>query len=185
MSKIYIASDHAGFVLKNALISHIRTLGYDIEDMGAAALNPEDDYPDFMTPLAKRVAAEPDARGIIIGGSGQGEAMCANRVSGIRAAVFYVIAASSAIMPNLSNDSASAEALANSAQIAEPTAFVNSTRTKDVYEIVRRTRQHNNANILSIGARFVTQDEAFEAVRIFLETEFSGAERHQRRLAKF
>src|SRR3989344_4296098 len=88
-AKIFIAADHAGFALKNALIEHIRTLGYDIEDLGAFHNDPEDDYPDFMTPLAKRVAGESEARGILVGGSGQGEAMCANRIPGIRAAVFY------------------------------------------------------------------------------------------------
>ncbi|MDO8575806.1 MAG: RpiB/LacA/LacB family sugar-phosphate isomerase, partial [bacterium] len=87
--KVYFAADHAGFALKNALIEHVRTRGYEVEDLGAFALDPEDDYPDFMTPLAKRVVAEPDSCGIIIGGSGQGEAMCVNRVPGIHAAVFY------------------------------------------------------------------------------------------------
>ena len=89
MSKIFVASDHAGFALKNALTEHIRTLGYEVEDVGAYTLDPEDDYPDFVTPLAKKVAESPDARGIVVAGSGQGEAMCANRILGVRAAVFY------------------------------------------------------------------------------------------------
>ena len=123
MPKIYIASDHAGFVLKKALTEHIRTLGYEIQDMGAFSLDPEDDYPDFVTPLARKVAAE-DARGIIVAGSGQGEAMCANRVPGIRAAVFYVIAASSAMTSNPAFASTSAEANADSTQIVAPTAIM-------------------------------------------------------------
>ena len=92
--KIYFASDHAGFALKCALMEHVRTRGYEVEDLGAYSLDPDDDYPDYMTPLARRVAAEPDSpysakatqgtRGIIVGGSGQGEAMCANRVKGAR-----------------------------------------------------------------------------------------------------
>lgn len=151
MSKVYFASDHAGFALKNALIEHVRTLGYEVEDIGAFALNPEDDYPDFITPCAQKVAEENPrgeaarAFGIIIGGSGQGEAMCANRVKGIRAAVLYHF------LP----------------------------------EIIQLAREHNDANILSLGARFLSVDEAREAVKIFLETPFSGDERHIRRLAKF
>ena len=176
MPKIFIASDHAGFELKHALVEHVHTLGYDVVDMGAVTNDPEDDYPDFITPLAKRVASEPNTRGIVIGGSGQGEAMCANRVPAIRAAVFYVIAASTAIMPDSANSYASAEEFANPAP---------SAASPDKYEIVRRTREHNDANVLSLGARFVSVDEAREAVRIFLETEFSGSKRHLRRLAKY
>lgn len=159
--KVYFASDHAGYALKGALIEHVRTLGYDIEDLGAFSLDPDDDYPDFMTPLAKRVASEPDARGIIIGGSGQGEAMCANRVPGIRAAVFY---GSRPVTVSLD---------------------IEGGHSEDGYDAVRLPRRHNDANILSIGARFVSGKEADEAVRIFLETPFSDAPRHARRLATF
>jgi ribose 5-phosphate isomerase B len=161
MSKIFIAADHAGFALKNALIEHIRTLGYEIEDMGAYKSDPEDDYPDFMTPLAKRVAVESEARGIIVGGSGQGEAMCANRVPGVRAAVFYGPMHVTAALD------------------------IEGGRSEDGYDAVRLPRRHNDANVLSIGARFVSGDEADEAVRIFLETPFSDSPRHARRLAKF
>ena len=145
MSKIFIASDHAGFALKNALAKHIRALGYEVEDMGAFAQNPDDDYPDFVTPLARAVASDATARGIVVGGSGQGEAMCANRVKGVRATVFY----------------------------------------GGSLELVRLAREHNDANILSLGARFVSGAEADEAARIFLETPFSESVRHARRLAKF
>ncbi len=161
MPKVYLAADHAGFALKTALIKHLDTLGYAIEDMGALSLNPDDDYPDFITPLAERVAAEPEARGIIIGGSGQGEAMCANRVPGIRAAVFY-----------------------GPMRVTEMLE-VEGGRSEDGYDLVRLARRHNNANILSIGARFVPGDEAVEAVRLFLNTPFSDALRHTRRIAKF
>ncbi len=158
---IYFAGDHAGFELKNMLLSHVRTLGYDVEDLGAPAFNAEDDYPDYITPCAMRVAAEPGARGIIIGGSGQGEAMCANRVPGVRAAVFY--------------------------GPRRVTAALDSEggRSEDGYDAVRLPRRHNDANVLAIGARFVSGDEADEAVRIFLDTPFSGSSRHARRLAKF
>lgn len=161
MPKLFIASDHAGFALKNALTEHFHILGYVIEDIGAHTLDPEDDYPDFVTPLAKRVASEPDSRGIIIGGSGQGEAMCANRVLGIRATVFY-----------------------GEMKVKE-SLDIEGGHSEDGYDVVRLPRRHNDANVLSIGARFISENEADEAVRIFLETEFSGDERHQRRLAKF
>ena len=161
MLNVYFASDHAGFALKQALIEHVRTLGYDVEDLGALSLDEHDDYPDFITPLARRVADEIGARGIIIGGSGQGEAMCANRVPGIRAAVFY---GSRPVTVSLDIDGGHSE---------------------DGYDAVRLPRRHNDANVLSIGARFVSGDEADEAVRIFLETPFSDAPRHVRRLAKF
>ncbi|MEK7135603.1 MAG: RpiB/LacA/LacB family sugar-phosphate isomerase [Patescibacteria group bacterium] len=159
--KIYIAADHAGFALKNALTEHIRTLGYEVEDMGALSLDKDDDYPDFMMPLAKRVADEVSARGIIVGGSGQGEAMCCNRVKGVRAAVFYGPMRVTAALD------------------------IEGGHSEDGYDAVRLPRRHNDANVLSIGARFVSGDEADEAVRIFLETPFSGSARHARRLAKF
>ena len=161
MPKIFIASDHAGFALKNALTEHFRILGYVIEDVGAHTLDPEDDYPDFVTPLAKQVASDPDSRGIIIGGSGQGEAMCANRISGIRAAIFYgPMRVTSAL-------------------------DIEGGHSEDGYDAVRLPRRHNDANILSIGARFVSGDEAIKATHIFLETSFSVSLRHARRLAKF
>jgi ribose 5-phosphate isomerase B len=159
--KVFFAADHAGFLLKNALVEHVRTLGHEVEDLGAASLDPEDDYPDFMTPLAKRVAEMPDSRGIMVGGSGQGEAMCANRVKGVRAAVFYGPMRVTAALE------------------------VEGGRSEDGYDAVRLPRRHNDANVLSIGARFVSAEEADEAVRIFLETEASIAPRHARRLAKF
>jgi ribose 5-phosphate isomerase B len=161
MTTIFIAADHAGFALKNALIEHIRTLGYDIEDMGAHTLDPEDDYPDVMTLLARKVASSPDTRGILVGGSGQGEAMCANRIPGVRAAVFYgPMRVTSAL-------------------------DIEGGHSEDGYDAVRLPRRHNDANVLSIGARFVSGNEADEAVRIFLETPFSSSPRHSRRLAKF
>ncbi|OYV27764.1 MAG: hypothetical protein B7W98_01055 [Parcubacteria group bacterium 20-58-5] len=161
MSKLFFASDHAGFALKNALIEHSQTLGYDVEDLGNHTHDPEDDYPDYVTPLAKRVADELDARGIIIGGSGQGEAMCANRIPGVRAAVFYGPMHVTAALE------------------------IEGGRSQDGYDSVRLPRRHNNANVLSIGARFVSGEEAEEAVHIFLDTPFSDSPRHARRLAKF
>lgn len=159
-NKVYFAADHAGFALKNALLEHVRILGYAVEDLGAFAQNRDDDYPDFILPLAQKVAAG-NSFGIILGGSGQGEAMCANRVPGIRAAVFY--------------------GKMNVTEVLE----IEGGRSEDGYDLVRLARRHNDANILSVGARFVSGDEAHQAVRIFLETAFSAAPRHVRRLAKF
>ncbi len=142
--KIYIATDHAGFEMKNSIVEYIRSLGYSVEDMGALVYDSQDDYPDFIAPLAEKVALDVDSRGIIFGGSGQGEAIVANRVSGIRAVVYY----------------------------------------GGTLDIPRLAREHNNANILSVGARFVSLEEIQQVVQIFLETEFTGEERHVRRITK-
>jgi len=142
--KIYIGTDHAGFELKEALVSYLHGIGHLVEDMGAYSFDAIDDYPDFIHPVAVAVANEIGSRGIILGGSGQGEAMCANRVKGVRAAVYY----------------------------------------GGAVDIVVLSREHNNANILSLGARFIDEDEAKEVVRVWLATAFSSDEKHARRIAK-
>jgi len=147
--KIYLATDHAGYDLKEKIKGWLSEWSYEFEDMGATELDEQDDYPDFVGPAAKAVVlrqaqGDYDTRGIIIGGSGQGEAIVANRVAGIRAAVYY----------------------------------------GGNMEIVKLSREHNNANVLSLGARFVTEDEAQKAIKLWLEAPFSGAERHKRRIAK-
>lgn len=160
--KVFIATDHTGYILKNTLVEYLRdVLLYDVEDLGAYALNPDDDYPDLIRPCAERVAAQRESLGIILGGSGQGEAMAANRVPGARAAVFY------------------GQARATGAVDAEGAPSL------DGYDIVRLAREHNDANLLSLAARFVSEEEAKEAVRIFIETPFTGTERHVRRIGKF
>lgn len=142
---IYIASDHAGFELKEKLKIFLQELGYEAEDMGNFVYDEQDDYPDFILPVARAVAADPEqGRGIVLGGSGQGEAMVCNRVKGIRAVVIY----------NYNED------------------------------IIRLSRQHNNANVLSLAARFLTEEEAKKAVKLWLETDFSNEERHTRRIKK-
>ena len=142
--KIYFAGDHAGFEFKKDLIAFVKSLGHEVEDMGPFTYDPQDDYPDFVIPLAKKVAASPDARGILTAASGQGEVVAANRIQGVRAVVYY----------------------------------------GGTLDVVYKTREHNDANILSVGARFAGFQEAKEAVHIFLETKFSNEERHVRRLAK-
>lgn len=142
--KIFIASDHAGFELKGRLVDFLQEMKYEVEDLGPANLNQNDDYPDYIEPLAKRVIVEDGSFGIAIGGSGQGEAMVANRTKGARAAEYY----------------------------------------GGTLDIVRLAREHNNANILSLGARFISVEEARAAVELFLTTPFSGDERHVRRINK-
>lgn len=141
--KIYIGSDHAGFELKEKLKEYIENnLKLEVIDKGAFSLEPTDDYPDFTIPVAKAIASDEESLGIILGGSGQGEQISANKVDGARAVEYYG--------GNL--------------------------------EIVKLGREHNNANILSLGARFIKEDEAKEAVKIFIETAFSNEERHERRI---
>ena len=141
--KIYIAADHAGFNLKKYLIAQLRVDGYGIEDCGAHDYDPLDDYPDFIIPAAQKVASDPTSKGIIMGGSGQGEAIAANRIKGARAVVYY----------------------------------------DGPLEIVKLSRTHNNANILSFGSRFITHEKAAEAVDLWLSEPFEGG-RHQQRIEK-
>lgn len=162
MPKVFIASDHTGFLLKDALVAYVRdALSYEIEDLGAHTLTPDDDYPDFVRPCAQSVRRTPGSLGIVIGGSGQGEAMVANRLPGVRCALYY------------------GQAHAQGAINAEGAPAL------DGYDIVRLAREHNDANVLSLAARFVAPEDAKEAVRIFLEATFSGEERHARRIKKF
>lgn len=143
--KIFIGADHAGFELKEELKVWLKELGYEVFDEGAFEKKEQDDYPTIMRIVAEQIVANADSVGIILGGSGQGEAMVANRTRGVRAAVYY----------------------------GGPS------------EIIQLSRAHNNANILSLGARFLTSDEAKQAVKLWLETPFSGEERHARRIAQF
>ena len=143
--KVYVGSDHAGFELKEKLKVYLGSLNHEVEDMGAFELEKFDDYPHFITPVAQAVAGDKESMGIVLGGSGQGEAMCANRISGARAALYYG--------GNL--------------------------------DIIKTSRMHNDANILSLGARFINEEEAERIVKIFLETPFSGDERHVKRISEF
>jgi len=159
--KVYIGSDHAGFELKKALVSFLAEEGHEVEDRGAYELNEGDDYPDFVMPVAHAVAGDPGSRGVVLGGSGQGEAIAANRVAGARAALYYGTGRTSGSDNPVSNGGAGGP-----------------------LDIVRLSREHNDANILSLGARFVNEEDAKTAVRLFLGTPFGGEERHQRRIKK-
>ena len=142
--KIILGSDHAGFELKEEIKKHLLNKNFEVEDMGADSLDPKDDYPDFIIPAAKKVAENPDNKGIIFGASGQGEAMAANKIKGIRAALYH------------GNNP----------------------------DILKLSRQHNDANILSLGAKFLDKKEAIKAVDLWLNTDFSNEERHKRRINK-
>ena len=140
---IHLATDHAGLELKDKIKQHLNKSGHDVIDHGAYEYDALDDYPDFIFPCAKAVAEDNRSRGIILGGSGQGEAMAANRIKGVRAAVFY-----------------------------------NGPK-----EIIELSRQHNNANILSLGARFMSEEEIYRIIEIWFDTDFEEG-RHQRRIDK-
>ncbi len=142
--KIFTGTDHAGFELKEKLKQFLIERGYDVEDKGAFELNPDDDYPDFIKQVAIAVNQTPESLGIVLGGSGTGEQIAANKIDHIRAVEYY----------------------------------------GGPLEIVRLAREHNDANILSLGARFVNFEEAQEAVVLFIETPFSEEERHIRRIDK-
>ncbi len=142
--KVYLGTDHAGYEMKEKLKVYLSSLGYSVCDCGDKVNNPDDDYPDFIIPVAHKVAHDEKNFGIILGASGQGEAICANAQGDVRAITYYA--------PNL--------------------------------EIIKLGRQHNNANILSLGAHFLTQEEAEQACKLFLETPFSNEIRHIRRLKK-
>ena len=163
--KIFIGADHAGYELKEKIKIYLKELelGYEIVDKGAFKYDEGDDYPDFVTPVANAVAEGPkseERRGIVLGGSGQGEAMHANRVAGVRAAVFY-----GEVLP-------------------QDVIDITGRKSVDPYEIVKLSREHNGANVLSVGARFVSENEAKFAIELFLSTKFSSEERHVRRIKK-
>ena len=140
---IHIATDHAGLELKEKVKSYLSKLDYEVIDHGAYEYDALDDYPDFIFPCAEAVSNDPNSKGIILGGSGQGEAMAANRVKGVRAAVFY----------------------------------------NGPDEIIKLSRQHNDANILSLGARFMSDQEMYKIIELWLSTDFESG-RHKRRIEK-
>ena len=138
--RVLLGSDHAGFELKQDLVQRIVSAGHDVHDFGAMALDPEDDYPPYCLQVAAAVAQEPGSLGVVIGGSGNGEQIAANKVPGIRAALAWNVATA------------------------------------------RLAREHNDANVVAIGARMHSREEAWLIVSTFLSTPFSGDERHIRRI---
>jgi ribose 5-phosphate isomerase B len=140
--RVYLGSDHAGFELKAALVASLREAGHEPVDCGPASYVPDDDYPVYVMRAAKGVIDDPGSLGIVIGGSGNGEQIAANKVPGIRAALAWT---------------------EETAQLA---------------------RQHNDANVLSLGARMYSLDEAVSFAKVFVATPFSQVARHARRLAE-
>ncbi|WP_156757790.1 ribose-5-phosphate isomerase [Actinokineospora pegani] len=138
--RVYLGSDHAGFELKAHLVSHLSAAGHDVVDVGPHAYDELDDYPPFCVETARRVVADEGSLGVVLGGSGNGEQIAANKVEGCRAALAW------------------------------------STETAQL------SRQHNNAQVVGVGARMHTADEATAIVEAFLATPFSGVDRHQRRI---
>ncbi|MDP9850148.1 ribose-5-phosphate isomerase [Streptosporangium lutulentum] len=140
--RVYIGADHAGYELKNHVVSWLKEHGHEVTDCGPSVYDPEDDYPPFVLRAAEGVVGDPGSLGIVIGGSGNGEQIAANKVRGVRAALAW----------------------------SEETA--------------KLAREHNNANVVSVGARMHTEQEATRFVEVFLATPYSGAERHSRRIAQ-
>ncbi|HEY0696827.1 MAG TPA: ribose-5-phosphate isomerase [Micromonospora sp.] len=140
--RVYLGSDHAGYELKVHLASRLATRGYELVDVGPHAYDPDDDYPAFCLHTGARVVGDPGSLGVVIGGSGNGEQIAANKVQGVRAALAWNI---------------------ETAQLA---------------------REHNDANVVAVGARQHTLDEASAIVEAFLTTPFSQGERHARRIAQ-
>ncbi|MGW5061159.1 ribose-5-phosphate isomerase [Streptomyces sp. NPDC004096] len=138
--RVYLGSDHAGFELKNHLVEWLKAAGHEPVDCGPHIYDAQDDYPPFCLCAAERTVADPGSLGIVIGGSGNGEQIAANKVKGARAVLAW----------------------------SEETATLG--------------RQHNNANVVSVGARMHSQEDATKFVETFLNTPFTGEERHVRRI---
>ena len=139
--RVHIATDHAGFELKEHLVKVLRDTGYEVIDHGATTYDPNDDYPPMCIEAAEGVVSDPGSLGVVIGGSGNGEQMAANLVKGARAALVW-------------NE-----------------------------DIAVLAREHNNANVIAVGARQHSKEDATRFVLTFLETPFSEDERHKRRIA--
>jgi ribose 5-phosphate isomerase B len=161
--KIAIATDHTGLAyegLFDQLKEQLEALGHEYVDFGPKSLDTDDDYPDFVFPAARAVGDGDCDCGIIMGGSAQGEAMAANRIKGVRCTVFYSLAT------------------------AKEPVDAEGHMSDDPYEILRLSRQHNRANMLSLSARFLTVDEMKQAIEIWLATPYGDVERHVRRVHK-
>lgn len=158
--KVYLATDHAGFELKNKVAEFLRKEGFEVKDCGPFSYDKDDDYPDFISKAAQKVSEDPESFGIIFGGSGQGEAIVANKFKNVRCALFYGPA-----IPPIATD-------------------ITGKESDDPFEMLRLTREHNNSNMLSIGVRFITEADALNAIKLFLSSKYSGEERHARRIEK-
>ena len=139
--RVYLGSDHAGFELKQHLVTHLKASGHDVVDVGPFSYDPDDDYPTYCLATGAKVVDDPGSLGVVVGGSGNGEQIAANKIKGVRAALAWNT------------------------------------------ETAKLTRLHNDANVVGIGARMHSIEDATTIVDAFLGTEFSGEERHARRIA--
>lgn len=158
--KIALATDHAGFDQLPVIMHWLQEQGHECYNFGPDKLQQSDDYTDYIFPAAKAVAGSEYERGIIFGGSGQGEAMAANKVKGIRCSLFYGPVSPSRVVD------------------------AEGRTSHNPYEIIKLSRQHNNSNMLSLAARFVSTEDMKLAIRLWLDTPFSQDERHARRNQK-
>lgn len=144
---IYVSGDHAGFTLKEKLKKWLEKEGYEIKDFGPLEYGEEDDYPDFVVPMARRVAKDPGSRGICFAGSGIGEVIAAAKIKGVRPVLFH--------------------------------------SGKNMKRFLVTSRVHDDANVLCLGSRFLTERQAKRGVEMWLRTDFPGETRHRRRLKKY
>jgi len=158
--KIYIGSDHTGYEIKEKLKAYFGEFGYEVKDMGAFKYDANDDYPDFIRPVAEAVAKDAESRGIILVVRGRARPCAGTELPARRAAVFY------------------GEALPKEA------IDIKGEKSADPFEIIKLARAHNDANILSLGVRFLSFDEIKFAAELFFATPFSRDERHIRRIKK-
>ena len=159
--KIYIGTDHVGYEFKNKIVKYLTESGYEVVDKGAFIFDKNDDYPDFITPVAEAVSGDTASVGIILGGSGQGEAMCANRIKGVRAMVFY------------------------GTKKAISSIDITGKESDSAFEMVSLSREDDCSNIISLGMRFISENDAIIAIDLFLGSKYSNADRHIRRINKF
>lgn len=158
--KIALTTDHAGFGDLAELKAYLESLGHEVINFGPSEFNSTDDYPDYMFPAAQAVAREECEAGIIMGGTGQGEAMAANRIKGVRCAVFY------------------------GPIVAKEAVDIEGDKSTDPYEMLVLSREHNLANVLSLSTRFLSLDEMKKAISTWLNTPLGTEERHVRRSKK-
>lgn len=158
--KIALATDHTGYEQLKDLQAYLESIGHECQNFGPTSLNINDDYPDFIFKAAQAVASGEFERGIVLGGDGQGEAMAANRLKGVRCGVFYGPAVVGRIID------------------------ANGRVSSSPYEIVKLIREHNNSNMLSIGARFVSVMDMKLVAKLWIDTPFTEQPRHVRRIDK-
>lgn len=174
---VYLGSDHRGFALKEKIKQWLSDWNYQYEDCGAFSYDKDDDYPDFVHKAARAVANDPEQnRGIILGGSGQGEAMVANRYKGVRAAVFYG--------PPFQFSILSKKKWLLIFGAGGATGVFEKMQLDTVEQLIRLSREHNNANVLSLGASFMNYESAKKIIKLWLDTSFSNEIRNKRRVEK-